>query len=184
MDIILFGVQGSGKGTQGKILADKYRLTFFEMGQQLRDMIASGTPVGQKVKAIVESGNLVDDDTIMEVVEAFLARAGSAPVLFDGIPRTEVQCDKLLELLRRHGRDAFSVYIKVSEEEATKRLLLRARQDDTEATIRTRIGNYHAQTVPVIKKFRDVDHLIEVDGEQTVAKVADEMVDKVAYLFT
>ena len=77
MDIILFGMQGSGKGTQGKILAEKYNLRVFEMGGQLRHMIESGTELGLKIKSTVESGNLVDDNTIVQVVEAFLAEQNS-----------------------------------------------------------------------------------------------------------
>ena len=76
MDIILFGMQGSGKGTQGKILAERYGLKIFEMGGALRAMIASGSELGNSIKATVEAGNLVSDDIIMQVVEEFLNTEG------------------------------------------------------------------------------------------------------------
>ncbi|MDH5597163.1 MAG: nucleoside monophosphate kinase, partial [Candidatus Peregrinibacteria bacterium] len=125
MDIILFGMQGSGKGTQGKILAEQYDLTVFEMGGALRSMIASGSELGNQIKTIVEAGDLVGDDVIMQVVEKFLAAHEGHDILFDGIPRTTVQSEKLQEVLKTHGRDAFALNIKISEKEAIERLTKR-----------------------------------------------------------
>ncbi len=211
MDIILFGMQGSGKGTQGKILEEKYHLKVFEMGGQLREMIASGTPLGDKIKEIVNAGNLVDDDTVLQVVGEFVDTLQSdQPILFDGIPRTVAQSDKLLNLLSTKGRDAFAVLIKITEDEAINRLTQRrvcesckgvyppsykseecqhcggklvVRQDDTPDSIKRRLENYRKETIPVIDGFYDRDHLIEVDGEQEIDKVSKEMIEKVDYLF-
>lgn len=212
MDIILFGMQGSGKGTQGKLLAEKYSLKSFDMGGQLRQMIDSNSPLGEKIKGIVTSGNLVDDDTIMQVVQSFLESIPeNQPILFDGIPRTLRQSEKLIDLLSSKKRDAFAVLIKISENEAIKRLTQRrickdckgvyppsyksdkclncggeliVRQDDNLESIKTRLENYQKETVPVIKSFYDRDHLIEVDGEQDIEKVTKEMIEKVDYLFS
>ncbi len=212
MDILLFGMQGSGKGTQGKILAEKYGLTIFEMGGELRKLIASGSPLGQKVKAIVEKGHLVDDDTVMEVVQNFISSVpGDHRVLFDGIPRTPGQSEKIMALIRQHGHDAFALYIKISREEAIRRLTLRrvcqnckevfpafyeakvcsvcggslvTRQDDNAAAIETRLANYEKETLPVIRQFAAVDRLIEVDGEQPIPDVTIEMIERAAYLFS
>jgi len=205
-------MQGSGKGTQGNVLAQKYDLKLFEMGGQLRQMIESGSPLGQKIKGIVESGNLVDDNTIMEVVGDFISKLPSnQPILFDGIPRTLKQSEKLLNLLSRNNRDAFAVLIKISEEEAIKRLTQRricekckgvyppsyksdecqhcggklvVRHDDNLESIKRRLENYQNETVPVINSFYERDHLIEVDGEQLIEKVTKEMIEKVDYLFS
>ena len=211
MDIILFGMQGSGKGTQGNILSEKYGLKAFEMGGELRQMIQSGSPLGKKIKDIVAVGNLVDDDTIMEVVENLLNSVDpDQHILFDGIPRTLKQSEKLLNLLTDHKRDAFALLIKISEEEAIKRLTQRricedckgvyppsyksdecqhcggklvVRHDDNLDSIKKRLENYENETVPVIKNFYDRDHLIEVDGEQSIEKVTKEMIEKADYLF-
>lgn len=212
MDIILFGIQGSGKGTQGKVLAEKYDLKVFDMGGQLRQMISSNSPLGVKIKSIVDVGNLVDDDTIMEVVESFITTVSSDQfILFDGIPRTPKQSEKLLNLLAKNNRDAFAVLVKISEKEAinrtTKRRLcedckgiyppsyksdecqhcggkLIVRSDDNLESIQRRIDTYNTETVPVIKDFYDRDHLVEVDGEQAIEGVSGEMIEKVDYLFT
>jgi len=213
MDIILFGMQGSGKGTQGKILADRYNLNIFDMGFELREIISSGTPLGERIKDIVNRGDLVDDDTIMEVVENFIKSLSSPDqsLLFDGIPRTLNQNEKLLSILKLHDRDAFAVLIKISKEESIKRLTQRricpqckaiypafyknnvcehdqvdlvTRSDDSNIdAVTRRIENYTNETVPVIKKFYEVDRLIEIDGEQDIISVTEETIEKAAYLF-
>jgi len=212
MDIILFGMQGSGKGTQGKILAEKYGLKVFEMGGALRSIIASGSELGNKIKATVESGNLVGDEIVMEVVENFLTtEAKGLHVLFDGIPRTMNQAEKLLGLLSAHARDAFALHIKISEKEAVERLTSRricvnckevypaffkggvcsvcggklvSRTDDSNLdSIHQRLHNFETETLPVIELFYKKDRLIEVDGEQDIPDVTEEMIDKASYLF-
>ncbi|MBU0706448.1 nucleoside monophosphate kinase [Patescibacteria group bacterium] len=213
MDIILFGMQGSGKGTQGKILAERYGLKVFDMGNALRSMIASGSELGNKIKDTVESGNLVSDDIILEVVEKFLeGEAKGQNVLFDGIPRTMIQSEKLLALLSSHERDAFALDIKISEREAIERLTKRrmcvnckeiypafykgdscsecrgdliTRSDDSNLdSINQRLHNFAVETKPVIEDFYKRDRLIEVDGEQAIPDVTEEMIDKAGYLFS
>lgn len=212
MDIILFGMQGSGKGTQGKALAAKYGLKIFDIGTQFRKEISSNTPLGIKIKPDVEGGHLVDDDIVMNVVDGVIQQTGGGQsLLFDGVPRTMTQVDKLLALLAKYHRDAFAVNIKISEEEGTKRLTLRricanchgiypsffkgdvcelcggpliTRADDNPESIKRRIETYKKQTVPVIKTFYDRDRLIEVDGELPIEDVTKDMLEKAAYLFT
>lgn len=212
MDIILFGMQGSGKGTQGKALAEKYNLKTFDIGNQFRKMIAAGTPTGLLIKEPVEAGHLVDDDIVMEVVEHYVNEAGPGQaILFDGVPRTLSQGTKLLDFLAKNKRDAFAVYIKISEDESLKRLSQRricsvcqgiyppfytadtcehcggkliTRADDNTESVKRRIGNYKRETVPVIKSFYDRDRLIEVDGEQAIDTVTADMLERVAYLFS
>lgn len=213
MDIVLFGRQGSGKGTQGKILAERYGLRVFDMGSALRSMIASGNELGNTIKATVESGNLVSDEIIMKVVEAFLdSEAEGNNILFDGVPRTMVQAEKLLAILNKHGRDAFALNIEISEKEAIERLTKRricvgckeiypaffkgntcsecggdlvTRSDDSNLdSIRQRLYNFDLETKPVINDFYKRDRLIEVDGEQAIPDVTEEMIEKAGYLFS
>lgn len=213
MDIILFGMQGSGKGTQGKILAEKYKLKIFEMGGALRTMIASGTELGNKIKSTVESGQLVSDEIIMQVVEAFLSeQAKDQSLLFDGIPRTMPQANALLALLKTHGREAFGVHIKLDEMEAIKRLTsrrvcgncktvypgfyegdkckecggeLQIRSDDSNLdSIKTRIESFKKETIPVIESFSATDHLMEIEGQKDIDEVTTEVIEKAGHLFS
>ena len=209
----MFGIQGSGKGTQGKILAERYGLKVFDMGHELRNMIESGTDLGRKIKDIVERGDLVDDDSILEIIEDFLKTLPQKQsVVFDGIPRTMVQAEKLLELLKKYDREAFGLLVQISEEEAIKRLtqrrvcskckevypafykdeecakcggVLMTRQDDSNLdSIKQRLKNYQDETTPAIEHFYSIDRLIEVDGEQSIPDVTEEMIDKAGYLFS
>lgn len=213
MDIIMFGIQGSGKGTQGKILAERYGLKVFDMGSALRGMIVSDSELGNRIKDTVESGNLVSDDIIMEVVERFVETEGEGDnILFDGIPRTMTQAQKLLAILDAHKRDAFALEIKISEKEAIERLTKRrmcvnckeiypaffkgdkcsecggdliTRSDDSNLdSIRQRLHNFELETKPVIEDFYKRDRLIEVDGEQAIPDVTEEMIEKAGYLFS
>jgi adenylate kinase len=212
MDIILFGMQGSGKGTQGKILAERYNLVVFDMGSALRNMIASGSELGNTIKVTVEAGNLVSDDIIMAVVKEFLEKeAGDKDILFDGIPRTMNQAQKLLAILAEYGRNPFALHVKISEKEAVERLTKRrmcvnckeiypafykgdhcsecggdlvTRSDDTNLdSVKTRLFNFQNETMPVIEDFYKKDRLIEVDGEQAIPDVTEEMIEKAGYLF-
>ena len=184
MDILLFGMQGSGKGTQAKILAEKYNLKIFEMGAELRVMVKSGSDLGNRLKSIIESGNLVDDETIMEIVENYLSGlSADDQVLFDGIPRTLPQAKGLLDLLKQHGRQASALYLDVSKEEVVKRMLLRGRDDDNHEVMEKRIGLFLEQTVPVINMFREQGNLVEVNGEQSLEAVTSEILEEASHLF-
>ncbi|QQR83407.1 nucleoside monophosphate kinase [Candidatus Peregrinibacteria bacterium] len=157
-------------------MAERFGLTIFEMGAELRNMIASESELGMKIKQTVESGNLVDDETIMEVVDIYLDRlSNSHAILFDGIPRTLGQSEMLLERLANHGRQASAVLITVSEQVAIERMMSRGRQDDTEDVMRRRLDHYQQQTVPVIESFRTAGHLVEVNGEQGIEQVAADL---------
>lgn len=213
MDIILFGRQGSGKGTQGKILAEKYCLTVFDMGSQIRSMIESGDKLAEKLKSIVERGDLVDDATVLEIIESFLSEVSAdQSILFDGIPRTLKQSEGLLSTLSTHQRETFALLVKISEKEAIQRLTQRrvcsnckeiypafykegqcaecggeliTRKDDSNIdAIKNRLNSYQNETTPVIKHFYNIDRLIEVDGEQVIQDVTEEMVEKAGYLFS
>ncbi|MBI4231908.1 nucleoside monophosphate kinase, partial [Candidatus Peregrinibacteria bacterium] len=85
MDLILFGIQGSGKGTQGKILAERYGLKIFETGGALRALAQEDSELARKVKSIIEAGHLVPNEVVMEIVEDFMNKQeASSPILFDG----------------------------------------------------------------------------------------------------
>ena len=84
----MFGIQGSGKGTQSKILKDYYDMAYFETGAELRKLAQEDSELGKKVKSIIEAGHLVDNDVVMEIVENFMKSVPEGKgVIFDGIPR-------------------------------------------------------------------------------------------------
>jgi len=205
-DYILFGMQGSGKGTQGKFLAEKLDLSVFEMGARLRELASAESELANKVKTIIEAGDLVPDEIIIEIVEDFIDNlpAGKS-ILFDGIPRTMNQSNLLTDLLKSKERAYSAVQIKITEEEAMKRLTTRkicsqckavfpasyqddncdqcsgelmVRADDNAESIQKRLDNYIAETVPVINSFKEQENLLEVNGEQAIEDVTTELFTK------
>jgi adenylate kinase len=130
-DLILVGKQGSGKGTQAKILAKKLGFKIFETGAALRNIAQQDTPLGREVLDITSRGDLVSNDIVMQIVEDFLNELEeNTPVIFDGIPRSEVQRQSLEDLLNKNSRDFLVIEIKLSNEEALNRLLIRAKCND------------------------------------------------------
>ncbi len=206
-NIVLFGIQGSGKGTQGKFIAEKYGHTIFETGGELRKLIASDSELGNKIKSIVESGNLVDTSVIMEVIGNFLANiSADQSVLFDGLPRKMDQKTAFDNLMQEAGIDFTGVLIKISREEAIKRLTsrrmckeckeiypafyadekcekcegdLETRQDDSNLdAVENRLSAFENETQPVIDGYIEEGKMIIINGEQSIEDVTAELMDK------
>lgn len=183
MDYLFFGIQGSGKGTQTKLLGQNYNIPVFETGHELRTMAMQDTELGRKVKQTIEGGDLVTNEIVMEIVETFLSNNESAKhLIFDGIPRNQDQQAMLHQLLDKHSRNYSAILIKLTKPEAMTRLLKRAeiegRADDTEEGIEKRINIFFEQTEPLLSHYRQNHKLIEINGDQTVEEVYAEEVQK------
>jgi|CXWL01.1.fsa_nt_gi adenylate kinase len=202
-DLILFGVQGCGKGTQGRILVETKGYKLFETGKELRALIAGGSELGLKIKGIVEAGNLVSDEVVIEIVDSFLKNTpATEAVIFDGLPRKVTQKDLFEQVMQRYGRQPVGVLIQISDEIALQRLSNRwmskatgkifpsretalaecpeddvyQRADDTAEAIKVRLANYHQETQPVIDWYREVGRLVEVEGDKATEAVTVEIV--------
>jgi len=180
-DLILVGIQGSGKGTQARILAEKFGYQIFETGGELRAMAKEESELGKKVKEITERGDLVPNEIVMEIVENFLNKTSSEiPVIFDGIPRSDSQRVSLEDLLQIHGREFSVLEVRLSEGESIRRMMKRAeienRADDTPEVMKKRIANFYAHTQPLLDAWKS--HLISVDGDQSIEDVSKEILEK------
>ena len=123
MDFIFFGMQGAGKGTVGKKVAEKFNLKVFETGAELRRLAQENSTLGKKVKEIIEAGHLVPNEAVMEIVENFMNTLKPGEnILFDGIPRKIEQANSLNEVLKKHNRVYKAVILEITEETALKRL--------------------------------------------------------------
>ncbi|MDD4628181.1 MAG: nucleoside monophosphate kinase [Candidatus Peribacteraceae bacterium] len=177
MDLVLFGIQGSGKGTQAKRLVAEFGYDLFEAGGELRKIAASGSELGKTVKSFIDVGKLVPHAIIMQVVkEAILKRPKSQKILFDGIPRDGDQMRDFDQVMREVGRDFLCIEIKLSAEEGVQRILGRAkiegRADDADETIiRRRMATFTEKTLPVIERYKNEGKLIDVDGKGTMEQV-------------
>lgn len=176
MNLILLGPPGAGKGTQAKKLEEKFGLCQLSTGDMLRAEMAAGSALGRKVKAIVDSGALVTDDIMIEMISGRIERDDCRNgVIFDGFPRTVAQAEALDTMLSEKARPLTAVIeLKVDEAILVGRLHTRiaqaeaagapVRADDNEETLRKRLGVFREQTAPIIPYYRDKNMLQSVDG--------------------
>jgi adenylate kinase len=170
LNLVLFGPPGAGKGTQALKLSQKYRLMHISTGDILRKEITESTPLGLKVKSIMDRGDLVSDDVLIEILQSVIDKHTEVRgFIFDGFPRTIPQAEALKEMLSQRGETIAGVIsLGVDNEELTRRLLNRAielgRSDDTEEVIRKRLEIYDSQTKPILEYYRNSGNLTEVYG--------------------
>lgn len=170
MNIIFLGPQGSGKSTQAKLLAEYLGVPLFDTGGFYRKKREENSPLGRKIKKIIDAGNLVPDEiTIKLVNEEFKKPKYKNGVVIDGVPRTLRQAEELS--IRPHK----VFYLKVSDEEGVKRLLKRGRHDDTPEAIQRRLELYHAVTEPILGYYREKGLLEEIDGERSIEEIAQDI---------
>lgn len=187
INLILLGPPGAGKGTQAKRLEEKYGLKQLSTGDMLRAEMAAGSPLGLKVKAIVDSGSLVTDEIMIEMIANRIEQPDCKNgVIFDGFPRTVAQAEALDKMLEAKGRPLSAVIeLKVDEEALVKRLNNRiaetkargeaVRGDDNEETLRKRLQVFREQTAPIIPYYDGKDMLQSVDGMAAIEVVEAEL---------
>lgn len=181
MKIVLMGIQGAGKSTQGNLLADKYDLAYLSSGHIFRTMAQEKTPIGRYMKETMATGMLIPDDKTLEIVQGYLTRDEySKGYILDGFPRTVPQAEAF-----KNGLTAV-VYLKVSDKEALWRIAGRimmaagdsTRTDETLPAIKKRIDSFHQFTEPVIEYYREKGLLEEVDGEREVPDIFAEICER------
>jgi len=181
MRIVLLGAPGSGKGTQAALLKEHFQIPHISTGVLLRHAVARGTALGLKVKAIIERGELVPDDVMLELIEE---RLGAEDVkrgfILDGYPRNLSQAESLDEVLERIGLPVDeAVLIEVDPDQVVERIARRAaeegRSDDTEEVVRNRLRVYEEQTAPVASHYATLGLLTRVLGEGTIEEVQDRI---------
>ncbi|MCZ6568583.1 MAG: adenylate kinase [Deltaproteobacteria bacterium] len=181
LNLILTGPPGAGKGTQAKLLAKRLGIPQIATGDILREAVASGSELGQRVKAIMERGELVPDEVVIEIVEERLAREDCVPgFILDGFPRTREQAEALERLLGRARREAVRVVSLVVPDQVLRQRILergQGRADDSEETIATRLEVYRQQTAPVLDYFRS--RLLEIDGIGSVGEINSRIVEAI-----
>jgi len=182
MNLIILGPQGSGKGTQAKLLAEKFGLKHISTGELLRIESESGSEKGNKIGKILASGELMTFEIVVEVLEPALLSAKSGFIL-DGTPRDFKQAEYLDLFLKKINIQIDKVILlEIPREESLKRLQKRAeiehRADDTQDAINERLNLYENETKPVIEKYRRQGNLLVIDGTPDIETIFQDIVTK------
>ena len=176
MKIILIGIQGAGKSTQGQLLSEKLGVSYLSTGHIFREMAKEHTPLGRQIKVTMNVGFLISDEKTLQIVTEYLSRPEyQKGYILDGFPRTLVQAQAF-----KNGIDKV-IYLKISDKEALWRIADRNsdREDETLMAIKKRIQSFHKFTEPVIDYYRQQEKLLEVDGEKPIEEIHKEII---AYL--
>ena len=198
MRLILLGPPGAGKGTQAKFIAERFNIPQISTGDMLRAAVKAGTPLGLTAKAVMDAGQLVSDELIINLVKERLAQPDCATgYMFDGFPRTIPQADALkesgvaldivLEIAvpdsaivermsgrRSHAASGRTYHVKFNppkvegRDDETGEELVQ-RDDDREEVVKKRLDVYHAQTEPLVKYYSDW----AATGEPTAPRYAN-----------
>jgi len=179
--ILILGAPGSGKGTQGKILAERLGLPKITTGDLLRAAMKTGTPVGAEAKKYYDAGKLVPDSVVLGMIKDELVRPEAKDgAVLDGFPRTAAQAELVDKTLaERMQRLNHILLLDVTEEELVKRMRARAategRSDDTPEAIAERLRVYQRDTAPLIAHYAQRGIVHRVPGIGTVDQIAEEI---------
>jgi adenylate kinase len=183
VNLVLFGPPGAGKGTQSKILTEKRGLPQLSTGDMLRAAISGGTQLGLACKALLDKGELVPDEIVIDIIAQRYDQpdcAGGA--VFDGFPRTIPQAEALDKMLERRRRQIdLVIELKVDDAVLLARVEQRIkeggvlRSDDTPETLAHRLSVYYKNTAPLIGYYRDQGKLKTVDGMAPIATVTGQV---------
>ncbi len=203
--IVLLGIQGSGKGTQAKLLAQDLGFTHVNIGDLLRRHVTEGTELGEAISHIIQNGDLVDDHLVFDLIDTAVTGKCKG-LIFDGFPRTLAQAEYLLQ-----NFDVVRVYyLQLSEEDAIRRISSRmickdcgtnfnmlsnkplqegicdvcghhliVRPDDKPQAIHKRFREFYRETYPLKDFFETKGLLIDVEANQKIDEVSHSILEDV-----
>lgn len=203
MNIALFGPPGAGKGTQAKMLVEKFNMVQISTGDLLREAISNETELGMQAKTFMDRGDLVPDEMVNSLLEERLSRKDCEKgFILDGYPRNVKQAEKLDELLEKIGKDIEKVIaLDVPNSEIVERITGRRtskktgkiyhikynppvdekeedlvqRSDDTEEAVVKRLENYEKQTAPVLDYYKAKNKVLILDGTKKPEEIAQDL---------
>jgi adenylate kinase len=183
VNILLLGPQGSGKGTQAKLVSKTYGIPQIATGDMIREIKALDTELGRRVREVYDRGDLVDDATIVDLIESRLDRGDTIPgFILDGFPRNTAQAEALAALLSRLGRELDVVFeLQIGDrdvllERLAKRAAQEGRTDDTPDAIRKRLEIYERETAPLVEYYRSTrGNVVGIHADRPIDDVFAEI---------
>ena len=181
MNIVIFGPPGAGKGTQSNFIVQKFNLYQLSTGELLRKEINDKTQLGQQISSIINTGNLVSDEIVGNLIEKFITyKDYKNRLIFDGYPRNLSQARYLDVLLKRNNQKIdialkLSVSLKTIKKRIFERKNLEKRADDNEKIAIKRYETYESNIEPVINFYKQSDLLQVVNGEASITEISDEI---------
>jgi adenylate kinase len=179
MRLLLIGAPGAGKGTQAKLLAERFGIAHISSGDLLRQHVREQTSLGRKIKSYVDNGDLVPDGVVMDMLRKPVVAASEANgYVLDGFPRTVGQAQAAFNVAQALEAEVqAAVHLDVPREELVHRLLSRGRgNDDTEAVIEHRLQVYLEKTIPLLEYYAGREWMFAVDGTQPEYAVHENIV--------
>ena len=182
MNLILLGPPGAGKGTQAKMICQKFNLCHLSTGDILRNEVSNGTDLGVLAKDVINKGQLVSDDIIIKIMKSFLNENNNkfSGFLFDGFPRSLDQANKLNDLMKSiniviHKVILLNVDQSVLLERIIQRKEVEGRKDDNKNVLESRLDVYLTQTQPLVDYYNDLNLLKKVDGTNEINQVNQDI---------
>ena len=181
MNLVIFGPPGAGKGTQSRYISGKYNLHQLSTGELLREEIKNRTNLGLKISNIINSGDLVSDEIVSNLIEKFIANdLYKNRLIFDGYPRNLNQAKYLHSLLKKHNQKIdivlkLSVSLEIIKKRISERQSQENREDDNQAIAIKRFKTYEKSTEPVIEYYKQSNLLKVVNGEASISQINGEI---------
>ena len=181
MNIVIFGPPGAGKGTQSNFIVNKFNLHQLSTGDLLRKEIKGQTKLGNEISSIINSGNLVSDQIVSDLIEKYISNSiYKDRLIFDGYPRNLIQAKNLDFLLDKYNQKIdlvlkLSVKLKTIKKRISERKTLEKRLDDKEEIAVKRFETYENNIKPVVEFYNQSNLLHIVNGEASITEISNEI---------
>ena len=188
MNIVIFGPPGAGKGTQSNLIVERFNVHQLSTGELLRKEIKNQTELGNQISSIINSGNLVSDEIVGNLIEKYISnKIYKSRLIFDGYPRNLIQARNLDNLLNKNNQKIdialkLSVSLETIKKRISERKIVEKRPDDNEDVAIKRYKTYEKSTEPVIEYYKKLNLLKVIDGERSIDQINKEISDIISLI--